>query len=68
MKAPIRNKSKSVTIGMDLGDRRHKYCVLDEGGKVVKAGEIADTRAQLDAIARSYAGATVVLECGTPCR
>jgi hypothetical protein len=32
---------------------------------VVKAGNIANTRGQLEAIARSYAGSRVVLECGT---
>ena len=50
---------------MDLGDRRHKYCVLNESGKVVKTGDIANSRGQLEAIARSYAGSRVVLECGT---
>ena len=31
-KAVIRNM-KQITIGLDLGDRRHTYCVLDEAGR-----------------------------------
>ena len=35
----VRNK-KQITIGLDLGDRRHTYCVLDEAGKVAREGMI----------------------------
>jgi transposase len=65
MKATVSKRTSSVTIGMDLGDKRHKYCVLNESGKVVKTGDIANSRGQLEAIARSYVGSRVVLECGT---
>ena len=31
---------KKITIGLDLGDRRHTYCVLDETGKVAREGTL----------------------------
>ncbi len=58
-----RNKKK-ITIGLDLGDRRHTYCVLDETGKVAREGTLGNTREQLATMARSYPGATAVMEAG----
>jgi transposase len=62
--AVARNK-KQITIGLDLGDRRHTYCVLDEAGKIAREGSLSNTREQLAAMAESYPGATVVMEAGT---
>ena len=59
-----RNK-KQITIGLDLGDRLNTYCVLDEAGKIAREGSLGNTREQLAAMARSYPGATVVMEAGT---
>ena len=59
-----RNKKK-ITIGLDLGDRRHTYCVLEETGKVAREGTLANTSEQLANVARSYPGATGVMEAGT---
>src|SRR6476469_5995767 len=30
------NKRSMVTIGLDLGDRRHRFCALDKEGHVLK--------------------------------
>jgi transposase len=62
--AAARNKRK-ITIGLDLGDRRHTYCVLDEAGKMAREGSLRNTREQLTSMARSYPGATAVMEAGT---
>ena len=62
--AAARNKSK-ITIGLDLGDRRHSYCVLDEAGKMAREGSLPNTREPLTSMARSYPGATAVMEAGT---
>jgi transposase len=62
--AAVRNK-KQITIGLDLGDRRHTYCVLDEAGKMTREGSLGNTREELAAMARSYPGATLVMEAGT---
>ena len=37
------NKTQ-ITIGLDLGDRRHTYCVLDEAGKMAREGTLGNTR------------------------
>jgi transposase len=56
--------NKKITIGLDLGDRRHTYCVLNEAGKMAKEGSLGNTREQLATVARSYPGATAVMEAG----
>ena len=57
-------KRTQITIGLDLGDRRHTYCVLDEAGRMAKEGSLGNTREQLATVARSYPGATTVMEAG----
>ena len=61
--AAARNKTQ-ITIGLDLGDRRHTYCVLDEAGRMAKEGSLGNTREQLATVARSYPDATAVMEAG----
>jgi transposase len=34
----------SLTIGMDLGDKTSRYCVLDEQGEIVQEGSVATTK------------------------
>ena len=58
-------KRTQLTIGLDLGDRRHTYYVLDGAGKMAREGSLGNTREQLATMARSYPGATVVMEAGT---
>ena len=58
-------KRTQLTIGLDLGDRRHTYYVLDGAGKMAREGSLGNTRQQLATMARSYPGATVVMEAGT---
>ncbi len=55
----------AVTIGLDLGDRYSRVCVVDEGGKVIEEGRIATTEA---ALRRRFGGmerARIVLEVAT---
>ena len=58
-------KRTQLTIGLDLGDRRHTYYALDGAGKMAREGSLGNTRQQLATMARSYPGATVVMEAGT---
>lgn len=37
-------KGKQLTIGMDLGDRTSRYCVLDQEGEVLFEGSAATTQ------------------------
>ena len=35
---------EGLTIGVDLGDRTSRYCVIDGNGEVVNEGGVATTR------------------------
>jgi hypothetical protein len=58
---------EKLTIGLDLGDRRHHACVLDEGGEIRAEEVIVNTREVLTVFFARYPGATVVMETGTHC-
>lgn len=53
------------TIGMDLGDRSHHYCVLDHAsGTVLKESKVINHRAELKRLLEEYPLSRVILECG----
>jgi transposase len=54
-----------ITIGMDLGDRTSRYCVLDGDGKVVKEGSAATTRAGMTQVYGSMKRCRIAMEVGT---
>ena len=37
-------RQQAMTIGMDLGDKTSRYCVLDEQGEVVEEQSVATTK------------------------
>jgi transposase len=52
-------------VGIDLGDRFSRYCVVNQDGEVMEEGRIATTAAALE---RHFAGGTrmrIAMECGT---
>ncbi len=55
----------NITIGLDLGDRRHAACVLSASGGIVAGEAITNTRECLTAFASRHPGATFVMETGT---
>src|SRR5438046_7083900 len=58
------NKRNKITIGLDLGDRWHRFCVLGESGQVVEEGSVGDNRVALSELSSHYPGAVVVMEAG----
>jgi len=62
MKQHIR--SSNITVGLDLGDRRHRFCALDERGEVVEEGSLCNDRDSLTKLAGRYHGALGVMEAG----
>ena len=58
------NKRGRITIGLDLGDRRHRFGVLDGKGEVVEEGTLGNTREALRELSGRYEGALVVMEAG----
>ena len=54
-----------ITIGLDLGDKTSRYCVLGENGALLSEGTVATTR---KAMAQKFAGmrrGRVAMEVGT---
>jgi transposase len=64
MKKPSKSLS-AITIGLDLGDRKHAVCVLNAKGEVLKQESITNTRPSLTALSRRHPGALMVMEAGT---
>ena len=55
----------STTIGLDLGDKFHHFCELDEGGEVIGDGRISSTEGALKSTFEHRAATLVVIEAGT---
>jgi transposase len=60
--APQPNDS---TIGLDLGDRWSRYCVLDRNGEIVKEDRVRTTTAALEQRFRQVPATRIVMEAGT---
>jgi transposase len=60
----MKTKKSTITIGIDLGDRKHAVCVLDAKGGIIKQETITNTHASLTALSRRHPGALVVMEVG----
>jgi transposase len=60
----MKQKEKRITIGLDLGERRHRFCALDDSGEVVEQGSVSNDRAALAQLSARYRGALVVMEAG----
>ena len=59
---------KSITIGMDLGNKNHAVCAVGASGEVLWRGEVANTPEVLKPFFEKNAGATVAMETGLCCR
>lgn len=57
--------TKNLTVGLDLGDRHHHVCVLDEAGEILAQEVIVNAREVVTAFCARYPGATIVMETGT---
>ena len=64
--AVVRKKTKQeLTVGVDLGDRSSRYCILDEQGELLAEGSVATTRKGFAQVFGSKPRSRVVLEVGT---
>jgi transposase len=54
-----------ITIGMDLGDRTSRYCVLDEHGDVQAEGSVATTKKGMAAKFGGLRRCRIAIEVGT---
>lgn len=54
-----------LTVGLDLGDRSSRYCILDERGEKAIEDKVATTKAGLDSTFAKIAPCRIALEVGT---
>jgi transposase len=57
-------KSRSMTIGLDLGDRFSHYCVLDESGRILTESKTATSPNAMKEVFGNLAPARIALETG----
>jgi transposase len=58
-------KEQKLTIGVDLGDRRSFYCVLDEAGKIILEQKVATTPEAMKQTFSRMPQSRIALETGT---
>jgi transposase len=54
-----------LTIGLDLGDRTTRYCILDAAGEVVSEDQLPTTKTGLDSLFAKMPSSRIALEVGT---
>lgn len=54
-----------TTIGIDLGDKTHQVCMLNEAGQIVNEGKVNNTLSALEKMLAPLPPARVALEAGT---
>jgi transposase len=60
-----RQKGRRSTIGMDLGDKTSRYCVLDEDGQILRESSVASTKKAMMRVFAPMARCRVAIEVGT---
>ncbi len=58
-------QKRQFTIGLDLGDRSSRYCLLDEQGEMILEGRVATTKRGLEQVFGRLPRCRVALEVGT---
>ena len=56
---------ESVTIGMDLGDRTSRYCILGSEGEILREGQVQTSKAGMMETFGSLGRARIAIEVGT---
>jgi transposase len=59
------SRTEALTVGIDIGDRWSRYCVVGSTGATLIEGKLATTREGLSAGFKSFAKTTFALEAGT---
>ena len=60
-----RNKASVFSVGIDLGDKRSRFCFLDMQGEIVSEDGLATTREEFKAYFSSIPKARIAIEVGT---
>jgi len=60
----MKTTSSHYTIGIDLGDRKHAVCVLDQEGNAVHECFVNNNREDIESFLHEYPAALVAMEVG----
>jgi transposase len=63
-KTPTTKDTQTCTIGLDLGDAQHTYCVLDAEANILSRGKVRNDREPLALWLSQWPGAKIVMEAG----
>ena len=63
--AKAKRAQQPVTMGMDLGDKKSRYCVLSEEGEILREGQVATTKAGMTETFGALGRARIAIEVGT---
>jgi hypothetical protein len=63
--AAMKNIIPSITIGLDLGDKKHAICVLDQDSAIIDERTITNHRESLRRLSLKYPKARIALEVGS---
>ena len=55
---------QSVTIGMDLGDKTSRYCLLSDEDEIRREGQVGTTKAGMTETFGPIGGARIAVEVG----
>jgi transposase len=58
-------KAQQLTIGLDLGDRSSRYCILDEAGNVILEQSVPTTPKGIQQVFSKISRCRIALETGT---
>jgi len=56
---------QKLTVGLDLGDKNTRYCILDEAGEVVNEDQVPTTKAGMEGSFAKMPASRIALEVGT---
>ena len=56
---------QKLAVGIDLGDKASRYCILDEQGEVASENQLLTTRAGLEVVFAKMPSCRIAIEVGT---
>lgn len=59
------NTIPAITIGLDLGDKKHAICVIDQAGLIIDERTITNHQESLRRLSQKYPQSRIALEVGT---
>ena len=57
-------KTTKLTIGIDLGDRKHAICIIDQNGDVIHESMLSNTREDIARFFKNYPESLIAMEVG----